>query len=202
MWPVGQLEKMDTSLGVTDGEAAVGASRYMRRKLRIEPTTRVEKTKSSSFRPKLGRHDMSPMMHALRPTSSSISTLNGNCGSAATLDFHPLRKRPNTPTTAEDEDELSELLPSPSPPPPPPLRPPVPLLPLPPAVEALLTILFKFCRWTQWILILEGCVEGNGRDKEGVNGGRRWQWVLWWNAEQERFKWRCATLITIVVFFQ
>ena len=58
--------------------ADVGAKRYMSMKLRIEPTTRVEKTKSSSFNPKLGRDAMSPRTQAVTPTSSSMRTLKGN----------------------------------------------------------------------------------------------------------------------------
>ncbi|KAI7998635.1 hypothetical protein LOK49_LG10G02458 [Camellia lanceoleosa] len=98
MWLVGELEKIEGRVRVLDEEDdRVGARRYMRTKLRMQPTTRVEKTKSSSFRPKLGRVAMSPRTHALTPTSSSITTLNGNWGSAATLDLHPFRKAPNGP---------------------------------------------------------------------------------------------------------
>lgn len=75
----------------------VGASRYMRVKFSMQPTTRVEKTKSSSLRPKLGREAMSPRTQELTPTTSSIKTLNGNWGSAATRDLHPFRNMPRTP---------------------------------------------------------------------------------------------------------
>ncbi|KAG0467405.1 hypothetical protein HPP92_018985 [Vanilla planifolia] len=74
---------------VDEAALAVGARRYMSKKLRMEPTTTVEKTKSSSLRPKLGREDMSPRTQALTPTSSSMRTLKGNWGSAETLDRHP-----------------------------------------------------------------------------------------------------------------
>nr|CAD1829005.1 unnamed protein product [Ananas comosus var. bracteatus] len=72
----------------------VGASRYMSTKLTMEPTTRVEKTRSSSVSPKLGRDAMSPSTFALTPMSSSMRTLKGNSGSAETLDRHPSRKIP------------------------------------------------------------------------------------------------------------
>jgi hypothetical protein len=75
----------------------VGVRRYMRTKLRMDPTTRVEKTKSSSLRPKLGREAMSAITQAVTPTSSSMSTLKGNCGSAATRAAHPARKSPRMP---------------------------------------------------------------------------------------------------------
>lgn len=75
-------------------EAMEGARRYMRTKLRMDPTTRVEKTKSSSLRPKLGRDAMSPRTQEETPTSSSMRTLKGNWGSAATRDRHPLMKAP------------------------------------------------------------------------------------------------------------
>ena len=88
----------------------VSAKRYIRVKFNIEPTTSVEKTKSSSFNPKLGREAMSPRTQAETPTNSSIKTLKGNCGSAATLDLHPFRKRPRTPNPPpDDDDELSKL---------------------------------------------------------------------------------------------
>ena len=47
--------------------AGVGAKRYIRVKFMMEPTTRVENTKSSSFKPQLGRVDMSPITEADTP---------------------------------------------------------------------------------------------------------------------------------------
>lgn len=104
--------------------AEVGARRYIRTKLRIDPTTRVEKTKSSSLRPKLGRDAMSPRTQALTPTSSSMRTLKGNCGSAETLARQPSRKIPS----GLEEWERSSSLWSPGVPsePDPPLLPPPP----------------------------------------------------------------------------
>ncbi|KAM2273606.1 hypothetical protein ACFX1S_043522 [Malus domestica] len=98
----------------------------------MHPTTRVEKTKSSSLRPKLGRETMSPRTQKLTPTTSSIRTLKGNCGSSATRDLHPLRNIPRTSnpkTDDDDEDESSEF----SSPPwlHPPLFPPAPAPPPP-----------------------------------------------------------------------
>ncbi|KAF6147793.1 hypothetical protein GIB67_006766 [Kingdonia uniflora] len=90
---LGHLQKMEGSI-LADADADVGAKRYISTKLTIAPTTRVEKTKSSSLRPKLGRQAMSPATFELTPTTSSISTLNGNCGSAATLDLQPFRNMP------------------------------------------------------------------------------------------------------------
>ena len=46
---------------------AVGATRCMRTKLRMDPTTTVEKTKSSSLRSKLGWKAMSPSTQAVTP---------------------------------------------------------------------------------------------------------------------------------------
>ncbi|WVZ07742.1 hypothetical protein V8G54_021088 [Vigna mungo] len=113
-------------------DVMVGANRYIRVKFRIAPTTKVEKTKSSSFNPKLGLEAMSPKTQALTPTSSSIKTLKGNCGSAATLDLHPFRKRPKIP-----KEESLESPSSPPPPPPPPPPRPTPSPPFPPAKEGL-----------------------------------------------------------------
>lgn len=97
----------------------MGARRYMRTKLRMDPTTRVEKTKSSSLSPKLGREAMSPSTQAVTPTSSSIRTLKGNCGSAKTLARHPFRKSPKGPTGSSDGWGSSPgRLPPPPPPPP------------------------------------------------------------------------------------
>ncbi|PON60522.1 hypothetical protein PanWU01x14_151340 [Parasponia andersonii] len=124
MWLLGQLAKMEGR--AEEEEPRVGARRYMRVKLRIEPTTRVEKTKSSSLRPKLGREAMSPRTQELTPTISSIRTLKGNWGSAATRDLHPLRKSPIGP----NDDGLSS--PAPSPPLHFPLSPPLPPCPTPP----------------------------------------------------------------------
>lgn len=117
---MGHFAKKAGRLG--DEAAIVGASKYMSTKFMIEPTISVEKTKSNSFNPKFGRVAMSPRRQAVTPTNSSISTLNGNCGSAETLDLHPLKKIPNIPA-----DDLSSNLSSPPPPPPPPsLPPPIP----------------------------------------------------------------------------
>nr|POF07226.1 hypothetical protein CFP56_78458 [Quercus suber] len=110
-----------------DEEDKVGANRYLRVKFSMDPTTRVENTKSSSLRPKLGREAMSPRTQAVTPTNSSIRTLKANCGSAATLDLHPFKNKPNIPNPPEDlDDEESSPEPFPSPPPPP-LPPPRPI---------------------------------------------------------------------------
>lgn len=133
---------MEKSEGRFEGEEdKVGARRYIRTKLRMEPTTRVEKTKSSSFRPKLGREAMSPRTHELTPTTSSMRTLKGNWGSAATLDCHPLMNKPINPRLSkgddpEEEDESSEF---PSPPRPPELHPPPALPPSPPLADLTVT---------------------------------------------------------------
>ena len=114
----------------------VGANIYIREKLSIEPTTIVEKTKSSSLRPKFGREAMSPITQAPTPTTSSMSTLKGNCGSALNLSFQPLRnalKRPAFPTGMPPPFPSSSPFPSPFPPPCPSLFPfPSPNPPLPP----------------------------------------------------------------------
>uniref|UniRef100_A0A0A9HMI3 Uncharacterized protein n=1 Tax=Arundo donax TaxID=35708 RepID=A0A0A9HMI3_ARUDO len=60
---------------------------------------------------------MSPSTQAVTPTSSSMSTLNGNCGSAATRAAHPARKRPRMPPLRPSPPESAA---SPDPPPPPP----------------------------------------------------------------------------------
>ena len=88
----------------------------MRTKLRMDPTTRVEKTKSSSLRPKLGREAMSPSTQAVTPTSSSMSTLKGNCGSAATRAAHPARKSPRMPPRRPPSPLPPEPAASPDPP--------------------------------------------------------------------------------------
>lgn len=129
MWLVGEEEKIPgKEAGIED---AVGAKRYISTKLSIDPTTRVEKTKSSSFKPKLGLDAMSPSTQAVTPTNSSIRTLKGNCGSAKTLDRHPSKNAligSNGRLLLELESS-SEGLDDPSsfPPPPPPVkRPPDP----------------------------------------------------------------------------
>ncbi|KAM1538126.1 hypothetical protein ACFX10_003076 [Malus domestica] len=98
----------------------------------MHSTMRVEKTKSSSLRPKLGRETMSLRTQELTLTTSSIRTLKGNCRSVAIRDLHPLRNIPRTPnpeTDDDDEDESSEI---PSPPRlHPPLFPPAPAQPPP-----------------------------------------------------------------------
>nr|ACN36574.1 unknown [Zea mays] len=106
-------------LGSADAadDAAVGARRYMRTKLRMDPTTSVEKTKSNSLRPKLGREAMSPSTQAVTPTSSSMSTLKGNCGSAATRAAHPARRSPRMPPRRPSPPP--EFAASPDPPAPP-----------------------------------------------------------------------------------
>lgn len=108
--------------GVVDRAAcsspAVGASSQIRDRLRIVPTIRVDSTKSSSFRPKLGRVDMSPATEALTPMTCSISTLRGNRGSAATRSRQPLSRK-------------NSSLSSPEPPWPSPPLPPLPPLPPP-----------------------------------------------------------------------
>lgn len=131
MWLVGEEEKIPGNEAGT--EEAVGARRYISTKLSIDPTTRVEKTKSSSFKPKLGLDAMSPSTQADTPTNSSISTLKGNCGSAKTLERHPWRNAligSNGPWLFELEsssEELEELSSQrPPPPPPPEKRPPDP----------------------------------------------------------------------------
>lgn len=111
MWLGGQPAKMEGREDCTAAAPAgpaVGARRYMSTKLRMEPTTRVEKTKSSSLSPKSGREAMSPITQAVTPTNSSIRTLKGNCGSAATLDLQPSRKAPMGPKSppADEEEEL------------------------------------------------------------------------------------------------
>ena len=75
----------DASLPIREEEAeedlaaaaatATGASRYMSEKLRIEPTTSVENTKSSSPRPQLGLELMSPSTAAPTPMICSTRTL-------------------------------------------------------------------------------------------------------------------------------
>ncbi|KAG9137542.1 hypothetical protein Leryth_018850, partial [Lithospermum erythrorhizon] len=103
IWLVGQVAKIDGRVWME--AVIVGAKRYMRTKFMMDPTTRVEKTKSSSLRPKLGREAMSPITQAVTPTNSSITTLKGNCGSAATLALHPLKKAPTGPKLSQKDDE-------------------------------------------------------------------------------------------------
>lgn len=103
MWLAGQVAKMEGSrVGRVEEKEKekeeVGASRYMRRKLRMEVTIRVEKTKSSLSSPKLGRVIMSPRTAEVTQTNCSIATLNGNWGSAETRDLHPF-------INAHDEDD-------------------------------------------------------------------------------------------------
>ena len=89
----------------------------MREKLSIDPTTIVEKTKSSSFRPKFGREAMSPITQAPTPIISSVTTLKGNCGSAPTLSFHPLRKALKIPASPTETPLSFPSSSSPLPPP-------------------------------------------------------------------------------------
>ena len=78
---------------------AVGATRCMRTKLRMDPTTTVEKTKSSfEVEVGVGGHvaehagsDADELLHV------SMSTLNGNCRSAATRAAQPARKTSRMP---------------------------------------------------------------------------------------------------------
>ncbi|KAG5582141.1 hypothetical protein H5410_052768 [Solanum commersonii] len=128
MWLGGQLVNIKGRVWIEAD--AVGANRYINTKFIIEPTTSVENTKSNSLSPKLGLDAISPRTLALTPTNSSIRTLKGNCGSAATLDLHPLTKAPIGPILSQEDFESSEsppLLQSPLPPPPLPL--PIPILP-------------------------------------------------------------------------
>ncbi|GER56923.1 nuclear fusion defective 6 [Striga asiatica] len=138
MWLVGEPAKKDGGFWI-DAEI-VGANRYMSTKFMIEPTTRVEKTKSSSLSPKLGREAMSPRTQALTPTISSMRTLNGNWGSAKTLDRHPLMKaliglKPSIDTGLLGSSESSPPPLFPPPPRRPRLLPPV-MSPPPPAAAA------------------------------------------------------------------
>jgi hypothetical protein len=57
----------------------------------------MEKTKTSSLRPKLGTEAMLPNTQAVTSMSSSMSTLNGNCMPAATWAAHPTGKRSRMP---------------------------------------------------------------------------------------------------------
>jgi hypothetical protein len=76
---------------------AVGVRRYMRTKLRMDPTMSVEKTKSSSLRPKLGREAMSLSRQAMTPMSPPMSTLNENCGSVVMRAAQLVRNRSSMP---------------------------------------------------------------------------------------------------------
>ncbi|KAL2464533.1 Uncharacterized protein Fot_52489 [Forsythia ovata] len=110
---------------------------YSSSEFRMELTTSVENTKSSSLLPKLGRDAILPMTQAVTPTNSSIRTLNGNCGSTATLDLYRFEKAPIGPKSShEGLDSFESPLPPAQPPlplSPPPLPPRKPISPLPPA---------------------------------------------------------------------
>lgn len=51
----------------------VGASRYIIVKLRMLPTTSVAKTRSNSYKPQLGREDISPTTEAPTPITCSMA---------------------------------------------------------------------------------------------------------------------------------
>mmetsp|Transcript_27654 Transcript_27654/g.74842 ORF Transcript_27654/g.74842 Transcript_27654/m.74842 type:complete len:200 (-) Transcript_27654:68-667(-) len=143
--------------------APVGANRYMMLKFRIEPTTNVEKTKSSSLRPQFGLEDMSPTTDAPTPITCSMATLTGSSGSYATRSSQPLRIPALPwvcpPLPSPEDSGCSSPSPLPRPPSPPPDLPPP--SPLPPLVLASLLLLLLMglslrvdlgCRLTQCLL--------------------------------------------------
>ncbi|KAM1106155.1 hypothetical protein ACFX1X_003091 [Malus domestica] len=138
---------------------------------------RVEKTKSSSLRPKLGRETMSLRTQELTPTTSSIRTLKGNCRSVAIRDLHPLRNIPRTPNPETDDDDDDEDESSEFPSPPrlhPPLFPPAPAQPppFPPENES-----SSF--WTQM---------GNEREREREREKERERERDLWDTKKKKIK--------------
>jgi len=122
---------------MAEEEEATGARRYIRRKLRIEPTTRVEKTKSSSLRPKLGREAMSPRTAGRHPDDLFGENLEGKLGVSGYSVVPPFGHG-----CKQSRDGAQGLLFPPRPPPPSPspspLPPPAPapaLSPRPPAQQ-------------------------------------------------------------------